>query len=74
MNDLAYLVNSTAEQNRPVIRAHAEFDDHVDGEEPTVRIVNSANSEVVLSVGVRQLLNLAARLKFSSGLILQAQA
>ena len=73
MNDLAYLVNSVGEQRRPVIRAHAEFDEHGEGEEPTVRIVNSATAEVVLSVQLRQLLNLAAKLKMSSGLVFQAQ-
>jgi hypothetical protein len=74
MNDLAYLVNSVGEPRRPVIHAHAEFDEHGEGEEPIVRIVNSATSETVLSVQVRQLLNLAAKLKIGSGLVFQGLA
>lgn len=74
MNDLAYLVNSVREPQRPVIHAHAEFEEHGEGEEPTVRIVNSANHEVLLSVEVHQLLRLAAKLKINSGLVFQGQA
>lgn len=74
MNDLAYLVNSVGQPRRQVIHAHAEFDDHGEGEEPIVRIVNSATSETVLSVEVRQLLNLAAKLKIGTGLVFQGQA
>jgi hypothetical protein len=74
MNDLAYLVNTLQDRPRPVIHARAEFDEHGEDEEPTVRIVNSATDEVVLSVRVQQLLNLAAKLKINSGLVFQGQA
>ena len=74
MNDLAYLVNRVQEPRRPVLQAHAQFIDGVDGAEPTVQIINSATSEVVQAFPLKSLLRLAASFKLNTGLVFQGQA
>lgn len=75
MNDLAYLVNRVRPRDeRPVVHARAEIVEHAEGEEPTVRVVNTVTEEVVMAFPLNAMLRLAAAFKINTGLMFHAQA
>ncbi|HEY3115195.1 MAG TPA: hypothetical protein VGK54_00480 [Chloroflexota bacterium] len=73
INDLAYLANQLRGQQRAVQQAQAELVSEVEGQEPTVLLVDSATDGVLLGVPLHDLLRLARYLRLDTGLVFQGQ-